>query len=259
MIVVKFGGNALAQASENRWLDLIADYHKGGGRVVIIHGGGPQIDAELSLHGVPRNFVEGYRFTDGKTMQIVEMVLASIGQYLVRELRARGVRAHSLTGSDGGLFEVDLKKSPSGPDLGQVGEVRAVKTEILELITSQGFLPVVSSCSSLPNGLGINVNADLAAGALAGAISAEKIIFMTDVKGIYRHFPDEESLIAQSSPQELAQLLPSLHEGMIPKVEAVIQALNLGAKSAQIIDGRSSDALALALQGKPEGTLVHHG
>ncbi|MEY3330792.1 MAG: acetylglutamate kinase, partial [Actinomycetota bacterium] len=76
MIVVKFGGNALAQASENHWLDLIADYHKGGGRVVIIHGGGPQIDAELSLHGVPRNFVEGYRFTDGKTMQIVEMVLA---------------------------------------------------------------------------------------------------------------------------------------------------------------------------------------
>ena len=117
MIVVKFGGNALAGSSENSWLDLVARYHQSGKKIVLTHGGGPQIDAELSLHGIPRTFIEGFRVTDRKTMTIVEMVLAGIATYLVRQLKARGANSVSLTGNDGGLFEVELRKSPSGEDL----------------------------------------------------------------------------------------------------------------------------------------------
>jgi len=258
MIVVKFGGNALAQSSENSWLDLVAAYQKSGKNVVIVHGGGPQIDEELSLHGISKNFVEGFRFTDAETMNVVEMVLVGIAQGLVRDLRARGVKAVSVSGSDGGLFEVSKRKSPSGLELGQVGEVRSVDIKLLEALLAEGFLPIVSSVSSTSEGVGINVNADLAAGALAGALSAEKVIFMTDVKGIYRKFPEESSLINVCSKEEIAQLLPSLSEGMIPKVEAVIQALNLGAKGAQVIDGRTAEALSRALNDEPVGTLVHN-
>jgi len=259
MIVIKFGGNALLHSSGNLWLDRVAEWQKRDTKLILTLGGGPQIDAELSLHGVARNFIEGYRFTDAKTMQIVEMVLSGIAQNLVRELRARNVSAVSISGNDGGLFEVSIKRSPSGRDLGQVGEVRDVNVRVINTLINEGFLPVITSISSTSEGVGVNVNADLAAGAIAGAISAEKVIFMTDVKGIYRRYPDEGSLIQSCSKSELEELLPEMSEGMIPKVEAVIQAIDRGAKSAQIIDGRTADALTLALQGDAVGTLVHHG
>lgn len=259
MIVIKFGGNALAASSNNRWLDLVADFHQRGEKLIITHGGGPQIDAELALHGIEKKFIEGYRYTDDRTMQVVEMVLSGIAQKLVRDLRARGVRALSISGNDGGLFEVSIKRSPTGEDLGQVGEIDSVNSEILQILSHHGFLPVVTSISSTSQGVGVNVNADLAAGALAGALGAERVIFMTDVKGIYSNFPDEESLISSCSLNELNNLLPRISEGMIPKVEAVIQAIKVGAKSAQIIDGRTPEALNLALHGESVGTLVHHG
>ncbi|MFM7463369.1 MAG: acetylglutamate kinase, partial [Actinomycetota bacterium] len=232
MIVIKFGGNALAGAKDNKWLDLIAAKQRAGLKMVLVHGGGPQIDSELSLHGIERRFIEGFRYTDEATFNVVEMVLGSIAQNFVRSFRARNVDALSMSGSDVALFEPIVKRSPSGQDLGQVGEVERVDTRILEILMAEGVLPIVSSMSSTQDGKGVNVNADLAAGALAGALRAEKIIFMTDVKGIYRTFPDEGSLISECTFTELVELLPSFSGGMIPKVTAIISAMEKGAISA---------------------------
>jgi acetylglutamate kinase len=177
----------------------------------------------------------------------------------VRALRGAGLPAVGITGSDGATFDVVKKSSPTGKDLGQVGEVSHVNTALIESLLDQGFLPVLSSVSSDETGLGYNVNADLAAGSLAGAFKAERAIFMTDVPGIYRNYPEEDSLIQQISLSDLRRLAPSLATGMIPKVEAVITALESGARSASVIDGRDGVALSQLLTGNSVGTEVIHG
>ena len=260
MIVIKLGGNALAASSNNDWIDAIQGAFKNDPRIIIVHGGGPQIDDELAIHGQSKVVIDGYRVTDSKAFEIVEMVLAGrVQQSLVRTLRGAKIPAVGVSGSDGALFDVTKKFSPSGKDLGQVGEVIRVNKDVLEALLDRGFLPVVSSVSSDENGLGFNVNADLAAGALAGAFHAKRAIFMTDVPGIYRNFPDEDSLMAKTSVSELRQMLPSLASGMIPKVEAVITALELGAECASVIDGRDGKALLTLLAEGAVGTEVIHG
>lgn len=260
MIVIKYGGNALASSGESNWLRLIAKSFLAGKKIILLHGGGPQIDEEMKLHGVERNFIEGYRYTDNATFDVVEMVLAGkVQQQFVRALRSLGVPAVGITGSDGGLFTVGEKLSPSGMALGQVGDVKSVNPKLLQSLLDGGFLPIVSSVSSLDSGLGMNVNADLAAGAIAGAFAADQVIFMTDVIGLMRKYPDEGTKIDEISSGELERLMPSLSEGMIPKVEAVLNALKFGAKSALIIDGRSASPLEAALNGSAIGTLVTHG
>lgn len=259
MIVVKFGGNALAASHDNSWLDLIASYHASGEKMVLVHGGGPQIDAEAQVHGIEKVSINGLRITDRETLDIVEMVLVGkVGQQLVRYLNAKGCKALGLSGSDARLLIGKKKFGPHGEDLGFVGEVDSAHVEILRLLQREEILPVISSVSADESGQALNVNADLAAGAIAGALKAERVIFMTDVDGLYRNFPDPKSLIERISFSELNTLRAQFSDGMAPKVEAVLNALSLGAKSAQIIDGRSVGALEQAMKGQLVGTVISH-
>lgn len=259
MIVIKLGGNALVAQQGSSWVEPVAEAFERERSLVLVHGGGPQIDAELKVHDIPKEVIGGYRVTDDATFAIVEMVLAGqVQQGLIRLLRASGVPAVGIAGSDGGLFNVRKKFGAGGVDLGHVGEIVGVRPALLEVLIAEGFLPVLSPVSSDENGVGFNVNADMAAGAVAGSLGADQAIFMTDVAGIFRNYPDEGSLIRRISLSELKDLLPVLAEGMIPKVEAVINALSSGARRAHVIDGRNGQALKSLLEGKDVGTEVVH-
>lgn len=260
MIVIKLGGNALAAQEGISWVDPIAESFARDPSLVLVHGGGPQIDAELKLHAIPKEMMGGYRVTDKRTFEIVEMVLAGqVQQGLVRLLRSHGVSAVGVTGSDSGLLHVRKKVLAGSQDLGHVGEVVKVNTSLVESLMGKELLPVISPVSSDERGEGFNVNADLAAGAIAGALRADRVVFMTDVPGIFRNFPDPGSLIDRISLSQLQELMPSFADGMIPKVEAVINALSLGAKRAHVIDGRNGEALRRILTGHDAGTEVVHG
>jgi acetylglutamate kinase len=260
MILIKLGGNALAAATGLGWLDAIASARSKGLKLILVHGGGPQIDVEFDIRKMPKVVIGGYRVTDETAFGIVEMVLAGqVQQSLVRALRSRSIPAVGITGSDGGLFEVNKKYASDGADLGQVGEVKKIDPSLIKLLMEAGYLPIVSPVSSDGLGVGFNVNADLAAGALAGALHVERAVFMTDVPGIYRNYPDKASLIASTTLSEMKELLPSLSAGMVPKVESVIHALESGAKKANVIDGRDGEALQALLSGEACGTEIIHG
>ena len=260
MMVVKLGGNALANMSDLGWIGVMASRISAGERFVLVHGGGPQIDSELALHGVSRRFVDGLRYTDEQTYGVVEMVLAgSVQQQLVRILRSHGLTAVGLTGNDGNLITATRRSSTSGEDIGQVGVPAAIEPRVITTLVDAGFLPVISPTSGNAEGIGFNVNADLAAAAIAGALAAECVIFMTDVEGIYRDYPNRESLISQISLEDLVKMKEGFTGGMIPKVEAVIEAITAGAREASVIDGRSGEALTALLSGQPIGTLVTRG
>ena len=259
MKVIKLGGNALASANGMGWLESIVSAYSHDHEIVLVHGGGPQIDEEFRIHQLPKNVVAGYRVTDSKSFDVVEMVLAGkVQQSLVRSMRSLSLPAVGITGNDGGLFEARRKSAPDGTDLGQVGEVVRVDVRVITSLLDAGFLPVVSPVSSDRAGSGFNVNADLAAGALAGALNADDAIFMTDVPGIYRKYPDPASLIMATNLHEMKTLLPSLSEGMVPKAEAVILALESGAKRAHVIDGRDGRALDALLAGSLVGTVIEN-
>ena len=259
MIVIKLGGNALAATTDQGWLEAISSAHKAGTKMALVHGGGPQIDQEFAIHSLPKVVVGGYRVTDVKAFEVVEMVLAGkVQQGLVRMLRSQSIPAVGVTGSDGGLFLAKKKYAPDGSDLGQVGEIEEVDPRLIISLIQSGVLPVISSTSSDHEGNGFNVNADLAAGALSGALKVDRVIFMTDVPGIFRHYPHPETLIPHATLDEMKRLLPSLSEGMVPKVEAVIHALESGAKRVNVIDGRDGGALSTLLNGRSCGTEISH-
>lgn len=252
MIVIKFGGHVMDDATDESrdrtlaWMREIAQHWRDGERFVIVHGGGPQIDQQLKVEGVEFEFRDGYRITTPEVMKVVEAVLTgSVLRSVVRSLRSAGLPAVGITGSDAGLLEVSVK---DGGVLGLVGEVEAVDPQILHSLLNSGFFPVVAPVSNALDGHALNVNADLAAGAIAGALAAKEALFMTDVPGIYRSWPDENSLISEITVGELGSM--AFEGGMAPKVAAVINAITSGAKSARVIDGRSLSAFQDALQGK---------
>ncbi len=251
MIVIKFGGHAMD--SDPKWMNEIASLWKSGKKFVIVHGGGPQIDIQLKVEGIESDFRGGFRITTPEVMKVVEAVLTgTVLRSVVRSLAAVGLPAVGVTGSDAKLLEVKLKDDGA---LGLVGEVVRVNPAILETLLGKGFLPVVAPVSNGNDGKALNVNADLAAGAIAGALAAEEMLFMTDVPGIYRNWPDRDSLISEISITELARL--QFADGMVPKVAAAINAVSSGAKSVRIIDGKSLDAFRAALSGKG-GTWVRN-
>jgi acetylglutamate kinase len=260
MILIKLGGNALGAASDSSQIDFLAEYHKGGEQLLLVHGGGPQIDQEMRLHGIEKKTISGFRVTSEEAYDVVEMVLTgSVQQKLVREFKARGVMAVGLSGSDGGIFAVGKKFLSPTEDLGQVGEVLGVDTTLLQILLRANYLPVISSTGALLDGTGMNINADLAAAAIAGALDVKKVIFMSDIRGIYSNFPNESSIISKISRDALYEMRESFTGGMLPKVEAALKALDSGASSVQIIDGRDSHDLKRALQGEQVGTLISHG
>jgi acetylglutamate kinase len=261
MLVVKYGGHALPMQSEmDPVLEAIGDAFVDGDQVVLVHGGGPQIDAALKIRGLGKERVSGYRVTTPEVFQVVQSVLCGeVQRSIVNYLIGSEVNAVGITAGDGGLVlakRLMIKDSAKELDIGLVGEVVEVNPEILKQLLKSGFLPVVTPLAVDVEGNGLNVNADLVAGAIGGALQADQVVFLTDVDGIFADWPNTESLIAETDIAELIKLLPTMSEGMIPKVTAVLNAINSGAKSARIVNGTKLKSVLDAFSGVG-GTVVY--
>jgi len=259
MIVVKFGGHAMTDR-DGLFASAISAAINQGIEIVVVHGGGPQIDQALKSAGIQSTFVGGFRVTTPEVFAIVERVLAKeVGPQVAASLVAHGIAAQSISGRDSGtLIASALKNLVDGSpaDLGLVGAVTHVNTEEIESLIAIGVVPVVSPIASDSAGtIGYNVNADLAAAAIAGALDAESLIVMTDVEGIYRNWPDTGSLISTISASELSEIKSTFAQGMAPKVQASLDAISAGAKAVRIINGTDPFAFGNALANKG-GTLV---
>lgn len=257
MIVIKFGGHAMTDTSGTFAEVIKRSLDKEP--CVIVHGGGPQIDAALKTHQLDSTFVGGFRVTTPEIFAIVQQVLSgTVLREVVGHLRAHDVPAVGISGRDGGTLQASILTTlvdGTTADLGRVGEVERVDTALLKSLLDSGFTPVVSPIAVEFDGAvevpqhGLNVNADLAAAAIAGALDATSLIFMTDVPGIYRNWPDRDSLINEISAAELEKIKSEFDGGMAPKVKASLDAIAKGAKVVRIIDGRDPKALDEALSG----------
>jgi acetylglutamate kinase len=259
MIVIKFGGHAMTD-EHGAFAKAIAEAIAFGVTPVIVHGGGPQIGEALKAAGIESHFLGGFRVTTPETFAVVEQVLANeVGPAVANSLSAQGVQAVALSGRMSGTLIAERQtKLVDGTtaDLGLVGTVTSVDIKsIMELIDG-GKVPVLSPIAKSADGkIGFNVNADIAAAAIAGALDAQWLIIMTDVEGIYRSWPDKSSLISSISASELESMKETFAEGMAPKVQACLDAIAAGAKAVRIIDGTNPLALKSALLGEG-GTLV---
>lgn len=266
--VIKYGGNAMinAELKQGVMQDIVLLKFLGI-NPVIIHGGGPEITQMLKRVGKTSQFIQGLRVTDGETMEIVQMVLVGkLNKEIVSQLNLLGGKAVGLSGQDANLIMArkTLPTMPAGfqgeiPDIGQVGEVAAINTRILEELMSTGYIPVISSIGMGSEGLSYNINADTAAGELAAALQAEKLIMLTDVEGIFENYEDKSSLISSLEVARAHQMIAEsqIEGGMIPKVQACITALRGGVRRTHIIDGRQLHAMLLEiLTDKGIGTMV---
>lgn len=246
-IVIKYGGHAMTDESLRASFaaDVVMLKHIGV-RPVIVHGGGPQIAATLERLGRESRFIDGRRVTDDETMEVVEMVLGGkINREIVELVQQAGGKAVGYTGSDGGLLRV-RKKLIDGQDLGRVGEVTAVDPSVVVAAMDAGFIPVVAPIGVDDQGLSHNVNADEAAGALAAALTAEKLMLLTDIEGV---LDAENRVISELSVDECTQLIAdgTIKGGMIPKMESCIQALSGNVACTHIVDGRVVHAVLLEI------------
>ena len=242
-VVIKFGGRAMAEGSVGTLIEDVALLHRAGVKPVLVHGGGPEISELLEKLDVPAKFVDGLRVTDQQTMKAVEMVLGGhVNKRLVGQLHAQGAKAVGLSGKDGNLLEV--VQHPRA-ELGFVGRVRKVNTELLDTLLDGGFVPVVASLGAGPEGKTFNVNADTAAAAISVALGAEKFILLTDVEGVLK----DGALVSHLDPKDVLDLLQTgvVSKGMIPKVEACLTAVERGTGSSHIISAGRDRALLLEL------------
>ena len=254
MIVIKYGGHVLdGSAANDHIVRAIADFHLSGGRVVLVHGGGPAVDAELKIHQIPTTMASGYRVTTPEVMEVVQSTLSgTVLRNLTNKFIGYGVNAVGISSGDGNTLRAH-KYNPivngTYVDAGLVGEAESTDPAFLNLLLDNGYLPIVSPVSVQSDGQALNINGDIAAGAIAGAVMASEVLFITDVPGIYRNWPDKSSFIEQISLAELKELAPTFTDGMAPKSRAVITALTSGAQKARIIDGYDIDNLHKAFAG----------
>jgi acetylglutamate kinase len=253
-LVVKYGGHAMVkeELKQSFAMDVVLMKYIGM-NPVIVHGGGPQIGDLMEKLGKVPHFVQGMRVTDAETMDIVEMVLGGkINKEIVGLINQHGGRAVGLSGKDGGLIKASRLKirqpgsSDSSPlvDIGLVGKVDAIHAHIVEVLDSSGYIPIIAPVGVGDEGEPYNINADLVAGEVAAALKAEKLIMLTDVEGI---LDDQKALISSLKRADIAKLIEQgvISEGMLPKVEACLSALDGGVRKAHIIDGRQNHALLL--------------
>ena len=259
MIVVKFGGHAMKDENGN-FARAISAALAAGEKVVVVHGGGPQIDAALKAQQITSQWLGGFRVTTQAIFDVVEEVLVNqVGQQITATLSRSGIKAKGISARS--LPTVIAKRRTTLIDgtpaeLGFVGEVQSVNPEQLLQLIDDGFVPVVAPVSSAEDlKTGLNVNADFAAASIAAALGASQLIVMTDVAGIYRNWPDKNSLIDLISAHDLEEIKGGFAEGMAPKVQAALDALSYGAQAVRIIDGTDPESFAAALAGKG-GTLV---
>ncbi len=252
-LVVKLGGNAMTNDALKRAFaeDVVLLRHCGV-RVVVVHGGGPQITAMLDRLGIPGEFRGGYRVTTPEAMDVVRMVLVGqVQREIVGLINAHGPHAVGLSGEDAHVFTAKRKGiviEGEEVDIGLVGDVAEVQGGFVASLLDDGLIPVVSSVARAAEGDGrdvYNVNADAATAALAVALEAEKVVILTDVGGLYADWPASDEVISSITAAELAELIPSLSRGMVPKMVACLEAVEGGVSRAHVIDGRVPHALLL--------------
>jgi acetylglutamate kinase len=252
VVVVKYGGNAMIDDTlKKAFAEDIAFLRFAGFKPVVVHGGGPQISTMLDKLGIESEFKGGLRVTTPEAMDVVRMVLVGqVQRELVGLINHHGHIAVGLSGEDAGLFTAKATNTVidgEEVDLGLVGEVDQVRPEAVEDLVEAGRIPVISSVAPDRNGLVHNVNADTAAAALAIALGAEKLMVLTDVEGLYRDWPDSDDVIQEISPESLAELMPELDSGMVPKMQACYDAVIGGVPRATVVDGREPHAVLLEL------------
>jgi acetylglutamate kinase len=244
-VVIKYGGHAMESddlaelfATDVVLMRLI------GMNPVVVHGGGPQISELMRRLGKEPEFVDGRRVTDAETVDIVRMALVGkVNREIVARINRHGSYAVGLSGEDAGLIRVDQRD----PRLGFVGDVRAIDPTIVHRLLREELIPVIATVGVDDEGQAYNINADTVAGAIASAVDAEKLVYLTDVAGVYSDWPDESSLLGRVDIAGLQQLVAEgkVSEGMIPKVESCIDALRTGVRRAHVLDGRLPHALLL--------------
>ena len=250
-VVVKYGGSTRSGAEElkNTLQDIVLMKFVGM-RPVVVHGGGKDITTLTEKMGIKSRFVDGLRVTDLPTMEVVEMVLGGkINKELVSTIQQLGGQAVGLSGKDGNMLQATRMKSKTGKDIGYVGKVSKVNTSILDILDKEQFIPVIAPLGLGADGKTYNVNADEAAGAIAAALKAEKLVFLTDVPGICKKKDDPKTLLSSVKAKDVAKLIKSgvISGGMIPKVEACLHAVKSGVHKTHIIDGTLPHALLLEI------------
>ena len=246
-VVIKYGGAAMTDASlRAAVMEDIMLMRLVGVNIIIVHGGGKDISALVEQLGLPVEFKGGLRVTTPEVMRVVSMVLSGkVNEELVLALNAHGPLAVGLSGVDGSMVHCSIPD----PEVGRVGRVELVDTDVIETLIGKGFIPVIASVAVGPDGQAVNVNADTFASAIAQTCKASKIVFLTDVDGLYLDFSDKSSLIGRMTCAEAKELMNdgSLSKGMIPKVRAAVDALEGGVRRAHMLNGTQAHSLVLEL------------
>lgn len=263
-VVIKYGGNAMEnEALKNSFARDIVLMKAVGMHPVVVHGGGPQIADLLNRLGKESKFIQGMRVTDNETMSVVEMVLGGlVNKEIVSLIQRNGGKALGLTGKDGGLIKARKLEIPTENgdtvDIGQVGEVESVNTEVLEMLAASDVIPVIAPIGADDEGRAYNINADFVAGAVAEVLKAEKLILLTNVAGL----KDKQGEILTGLTSARVQALiadGTIYGGMLPKIQCALSAVEQGVTSSHIIDGRVAHAVLLEiLTDKGVGTLITH-
>src|SRR5215475_8630322 len=257
-VVIKYGGHAMTSPDARAAFAVqIVALHEAGVEPVVVHGGGPQISAMLDRVGIASEFKGGLRVTSAEAMDVVRMVLVGqVGREVVGAINAIAPIAVGVSGEDAGLLTAERRAAVidgEAVDLGHVGDVATVRPDLLHDLLAAGRIPVVATVAPDAAGVIHNLNADTAAGAIAAALDAEKLVMLTDVPGLYRAWPDPDTLITALDADELESMMPTLAAGMLPKMEACLRAVRAGVPAAHVVDGRDpswSDVLTgLAITG----------
>lgn len=252
IVVVKYGGNAMVD--EDLKAAFAADMvflRTVGVKPVVVHGGGPQISEMLKRLDLDGEFKGGFRVTTPEVMEVVRMVLfGQVGRDLVNLINSHGPYAVGMSGEDGGLFRAEKRLvdvEGEATDIGLVGNIVDVNADTIRDIIDAGRIPVVSTVAPGDDGEVYNINADTAAGALAGALGAERLVILTNVEGLYTDWPNKDSLVSAIKSSKLREILPTLGSGMIPKMESCLWAVDKGVAASHVIDGRIAHSVLLEL------------
>ncbi len=252
-VVIKYGGNAMiSEELKSAVMEDIVLLHTVGIKLVLVHGGGPEINAMLDKIGKESKFVGGLRYTDEETMDVVQMVLAGkVNKALVQQINEHGGRALGLCGLDGGMLTATRHREP---DLGLVGDISRVDVTLIRNALASDTIPVVATVAGGTEGERFNINADIAAAEIAAALGAEKLVLMTDVRGLLRDKDDPSSLISTVQVSDVPRLKKEgvLSGGMIPKIECCVEAVRRGVRRTHIIDGRIPHSILIEM-------LTHEG